>query len=110
MPFTAQVAVCIALLGYFWQRQAYLLRRNRQTWESLTIQLQRYPVESTNPWTRLQSARVAMEMADYAERNGDPDSAMPDRTQLATLRRDAMELRIASLKAVLGFAQLQPAN
>jgi hypothetical protein len=110
MLFAVQIAICIALLGYFWQRQAYLRRRNRQTWESLTAQLQRYPAESKNPWIRLQSARLAMEMADYAERNGDSDSAMLDRTQLISLRRNAMETRVASLMAVLGFAQPEPAN
>jgi hypothetical protein len=104
MLFTAQIAVYITLLGYFWQRQTYLRKRNRLTWESLTAQLQRYPAESTNPWTRLQSARVAMEMADYAERNGDFDSAIFDRTQLNFLRRNAMEMRVASFKAMLGLA------
>ena len=110
MFFTAQVAVCIVLLGYLWQRQAYLHRRNRQTWEFLTAQLQRHPSESDSPWARLQSARVAMEIADYAERNGDSDSAMPDRTQLISLRRNAMELRVASLRALLGIALPESAN
>jgi hypothetical protein len=110
MFFTAEVAVCIVLLVYFWQRQAYLHRRNRQTWEFLTAELQDHPAESRSPWIRLQSARVAMEMADYAERNGDPHSAIPDRTQLISLRRNAMEMRVASLKAMLGFALPEPAN
>ena len=51
-----------------------------------------------------------MEMADYAERNGDSDSAMPDPTQLISLRRNAMELRVASLRALLGIALPEPAN
>ena len=110
MFFTAQVAVCIVLLGYFWQLQAYLHRRNRRTWEFLTAQLHRYPGNSRSPWIRLQCARVTMEMADYAERNGDRDSAMPDRTQLISLRRNAMEMRFASLRALLGIALPQPAN
>jgi hypothetical protein len=110
MLFTVQIAVCIVLLGYFWQRQTYLHRRNRQTQESLTAQMQRYSVASKNPWIRLQSARVTMEMADYAERHGDSDSAMLDRTQLISLRRNAMEMRVASWKAMLGFAQPEPAN
>jgi hypothetical protein len=101
MFFTTQVAVCVVLMGYLWQRQAYLHRRNRQTWEFLTAELQQYPADARNPWTRLQSARVAMEMADYAERNGDPDSLT---SGLADLRRDAMESRVASFKAMLGSA------
>jgi len=104
MFFTTQVAVCMVLMGYFWQRQAYLHRRNRRTWESLTAQSQRYPGNSGSPWVRLQSARVAMEMADYAERNGDSDSEIPGRTQLADIRRNAMEMRMASFKAMLGRA------
>jgi hypothetical protein len=110
MLFIAQLAVCIALLGYFGQRQAYLRRRNRQTWGSLTAQLQRYSAESKNPWTRLQNARVVMEMADYAERNGDSNLEIIAPMQLAALRRSAIEMRLASLKALLGFVQPQPAN
>jgi hypothetical protein len=45
-----------------------------------------------------------MEMADYAERNGDSDSEIPGRTQLADIRRNAMEMRMASFKAMLGRA------
>lgn len=51
-----------------------------------------------------------MEMADYAERNGDSDSAMTDRMQLISLRRNAMEMRVASLRALLGIALPEPAN
>jgi hypothetical protein len=110
MLFGLQAALIVAMLGYFLQRKIYLRRRNRQSWVALTAQYQRYPGDSANPRIRFQHARVSMEMADYAERNGDLDAAMPDRKQLASLRRNAMEQRIASLRSILGIATPETAN
>lgn len=105
-----QIALLTAMLAYLGQRQAYLRRRNRQTWNSLWAQAQRFPSDSANPWTRLRSARVAMEMADYAERNSGSNSQALERKELESLRRDAMAMRLASLRAIVGFATPEAAK
>jgi len=51
-------------------------------------------------WTMYENASVMLEMADYAARNSDT----VDRELLATLRRDAMQIRICVLSALAKYA------
>jgi hypothetical protein len=51
-------------------------------------------------WTMYENARVMLEMADYAARNG--DSVDPE--LLATLRSDAMQIRVCVLSALAKYA------
>ena len=51
-------------------------------------------------WTMYENARVMLEMADYAARNSDS----VDRELLATLRSDAMRIRVCVLTALAKYA------
>ena len=106
MLFTLQLALLVAMIGYLWQRLVYLRRRNRHSWDALLLQMQLYPRDSANPWTRMQYARVSMEMADYAERHDRTGAGLIDPILLASMRREAMEIRLASLRAMIGITQL----
>ncbi|MDR3734050.1 MAG: hypothetical protein P4L10_00770, partial [Acidobacteriaceae bacterium] len=51
-------------------------------------------------WTMFENARVMLEMADYAARNGDK----VDPELLASLRSDAMQIRVCVLSALVKYA------
>ena len=57
-------------------------------------------------WTMFQNARVMLEMADYAARNGDGVDAL----LLATLRSDAMHIRLCVLLALGQYVFPRPAK
>jgi hypothetical protein len=106
MAFSIQIAVLIAILGYLVQCCAYMHRRSLQDWEHLHGDFAAEPMSNAlnrpaqnfpDAWMRFRSARVALEMTDYAERNCSSGSISIERVQLASLRRDAMQVRIASL-------------
>jgi hypothetical protein len=122
MAVLVQVAVCGALLAYLWQCRAYMHRRNRATWESLVSQLHFFSATddhlpstkaealleaaaengqtSCDPrslWMHFNHARVVLETADFAERNGVPGLNFIDPALLASVRRDAMQIRISAL-------------
>ena len=122
MALLVQVVVCGALLAYLVQCRAYMHRRNRATWESLAGQLHSFsaaggPIPSTsaealleaaeesrqtshdphNLWMLFNRARVMLEMADFAERNDAPGPNLIDPILLASVRRDAMQIRISAL-------------
>ena len=122
MSLFIQVAVWGAMLAYLWQRLAYMRRRNHATWESLASQLhfasavgndipsikaaaltaamEEIGKKSRNPrilWMHFNDARVMLEMADYAERNSISGPASIDDALLASMRRDAMQIRISAL-------------
>jgi hypothetical protein len=128
MALFIQVAVWGAMLAYLWQCRAYMHRRNRADWASLAAQLgyastsgnaslgidvlaaaneeiQSKSLGRRGAWMRFNNARVVLEMADYAERNNAPSPASIDLTllisQLTFVRRDAMQLRIAALVALV---------
>jgi hypothetical protein len=114
-----------ALAVYLGSRRANSRRRNAQTWDSLVGQLRldwsasglsRNEGIKTTPqdaWQRMegpkglcvmfQNARVMLEMADYAARNGDA----VDRKLLETLRSDAMHIRVYVLRALGQYAFTQ---
>jgi len=121
MTLFLQVAVWGALLAYLWRCRAYMYRRSRANWADLIAQLASpsmlegdmecgiaglSPLNHATPmntpgrraaWQRFKDARIAMEMADYAERNS---VASMDRTTLASIRKDAMQTRISSLEVL----------
>ena len=122
MALLVQVAVCGALLAYLVQCRAYMGRRNRATWESLSDQLQPFSATggrlpstraealfesaeeirqtSRDPrslWIHFNRARVVLEMADFAERNSTPGPDFIDPVLLARVRRNAMQIRISAL-------------
>ena len=122
MSLFIQVAIWGAILAYLWQRLAYMSRRNHATWESLASQLhfasavdnsipstktavlsaatEEIGKNSRNPrilWMHFNDARVMLEMADYAERNSISGLASIDLALLASMRRDAMQIRLSAL-------------
>jgi hypothetical protein len=92
MLWYAQIAALVVITAYLCQRQIYLSRRNQHTSASLIANMRRSPVDAESLWSRLQDARMVMEMVDFAESHG--DSTKFDPTQLIALRRDAMEYRL----------------
>jgi hypothetical protein len=116
----AAAAVCL------YQFLASIRRRNAQSWDSLVARLrldestQRLGDQSVwngdlqvtpqekwqlirgahGLWTMYENARVMMEMAEYAARNADT----VDSELLATLRSDAMQIRVCVLTALARYA------
>lgn len=101
-------------------------RRNAQTWDSLLAQLrpdwsaremsarflwdEKIDATADDAWRRMegpkglwvmhQNARVLIEMADYAVKN----STGVDPVLIATLRSDAMQIRLCVLMALVQYA------
>lgn len=121
-PIFFAVAVAMFLL----RARAEARRRSAQTWEQLVARFQPgwNPVrlgrcldaQDTTPeerWERLrgarglyvmyQNAKVMLDMADYAARNG---SAI-DRGMLAELRSDALQIRVSVIIALTQYAMYQ---
>ncbi len=124
-----QAAVVTALIAYLHHWVVRARRRNRQTWGSLMARLRPdwNSRELTDPtlwadaltatpeqkWQRIEGARglcamfqnagVMLEMADYAARNSD----MIDPALLASLRSDAMQIRVSVLEALARYAFCQ---
>jgi len=120
------VVLVAAYLGY-WRLNAR--RRNAQTWDSLMARLRpdwsarelsdqflwKEGLTSTpeDTWTRMQgphglwvmyqNAKTMLDMADYADRNCEN----VDRVLLATLRSDAMQIRLCVLMALAQYAFTQ---
>jgi hypothetical protein len=120
-----QIAVVICLGFYFCRWRSSVRRRNEQSWDSLLARLrpdwsardlsdQFLWKEGLNAtpedawqrmegpkglWVMYQNARVMLEMADYAFRNGNS----VDRLLLETLRSDAMQIRLCVLTALAQY-------
>ena len=121
------IIVAIAIVAMYLARwRAGVRRRSAQSWDSLLSQLRTdwsarelsdhflskeglnaTPEETWQRiqgpyglWVMYQNARVMLEMADYAARNSDS----VDRELLATLRSDAMQIRISVLMALARYA------
>ena len=119
----AAIAIAAVCLHGF---RAGMRRRNAQSWDSLVARLRLdcstrsladqsiwsgnlnvTPEEkwqlicgAQGLWTMYENARVMLEMADYAARNSDT----VDRELLATLRSDAMQIRVCVLSALTKYA------
>lgn len=124
-----QILAFAALVAWFLRWRSAVRRRNAQSWESLVARLRSdwsardlsdnflwkdgLNATAEDAWTRMDGARglwamfqnaaVMMEMADFAARNY-PEA---DRVLLATLRSDAMQIRLCVLMglAQYGFTQ-----
>src|ERR1700743_1773667 len=124
-----QVLIFAALVTWFVRWRVAVKRRGRQTWDSLLSRLRvdwsarelsdnflwKEGLNATpdDAWTRMegprglwaiyQNAGVMMEMADYAARNCQD----VDRVLVATLRSDAMQIRLCVLMgpAQYGFEE-----
>lgn len=127
MEMLLEVAVLGSVIVYFFQRRSYLKRRNLQSWEILVSQLHFHatiPVagdfsqliewltNGTEPiwessrsfrslWKNFRTARILMEMADYAERNTAAGANAVNTAVLRSLRYDAMHVRVSSLGAAV---------
>jgi hypothetical protein len=125
MNLLFEFVVAGALAIYFLQRRSYLKQRNLQSWESLSEQLQTYtgiggsedffqlmedldsgtqslfesPGSFRSLWKNLQTARILMEMADYAERNAVRGSDIAGPVLVRSLRGDAMQVRVLTFAA-----------
>jgi hypothetical protein len=121
-----QIAVVVAVVGFFVHWRAAARRRNTQSWDSLLAKLrpdwsarelsdQFLWKEGLNAtpddawqrmegpkglWVMFQNARVMMEMADFAAKNS-PDV---DKVLLETLRSDAMQIRVCVLMGLAQYA------
>ena len=124
-----QIAAIALVALYLSHWRAGVSRRNQQSWESLLARLRSdwsarelsghflwqegVEIAPEEIWKRMegpkglwviyQNARVMLEMADYADRNGEG----VDRMVLETLRSDAMQIRLCVLMALgqYGFSQ-----
>jgi hypothetical protein len=124
-----QIAAIAGVALYLGHWRAGIRRRNAQTWKSLLARLRpdwsarelsshflwQEGLDATpeDAWQRMegpkglwviyQNARVMLEMANYADRNGEG----VDRLLLETLRSDAMQIRLCVLMALVqyGFSQ-----
>lgn len=124
-----QVALLTILALYLVRWREIARRKSAQSWDSLIARIrpdwsarelsEHYlwreginvsPEEAWNRirgvhglWAMYQNARVMLEMADYAARNC--ESA--DRDLLATLRSDALQIRVCVLTALVQYACTQ---
>ena len=124
-----QVVLFAAVVGFFLRWRAGVRRRNTQSWDSLIARLRpewsarelsdqflwkdELNATPNDAWQRMegpkglwvmfQNAKVMLEMADFAARNG----ADVDKVLLETLRSDAMQIRVCVLMglAQYGFSQ-----
>jgi hypothetical protein len=114
-----QVAAVVPVAAYLGYLRTKMRRRNTQTWESLIARLKpgwsgrqlsehflwKEGLSSTPDetwehiqgtrglWAMLNNAGIMLEMADFAARH----SETADPTLLATLRTDAMQIRLCTL-------------
>lgn len=128
LPFL-QVALLALLAVYLIRWRQSTRRKATQSWESLIARLrpdwsardlsdhflwrEGINVTPEETWTRIrgahglwamyQNAKIMLEMADYAGRNCEP----VNRELLATLRSDAMQIRVCVLSALVQYACTQ---
>ena len=121
-----QIAAVIGAVIYLDRWRAGVRRRNAQSWDSLLARLRpdwsarelsdlslsnervnatpeekwRHVHGAYGLWAMYENARVMLEMADYAARNSDT----VDRALLATLRSDALQIRMSVLSALAKYA------
>jgi len=121
-----QTTAVMAVASYLHHWRAGVRRRNSQTWGSLmarlrpdwnsrelndpTLWAQAVAASPEEKWQRIDGARglvamyqnasVMLDMADYAARNSDT----ADRELVATLRSDAMQIRVSVLVALARYA------
>jgi hypothetical protein len=120
-----QTTAIMAAAAYLHHWIAGVRRRNRQTWGSLmarlrpdwnsrelsdpTLWAEAHKATPEEKWQRIEGAKglvamfqnssVMLEMADYAARNSDA----VDSELLASLRSDAMQIRVSVLEALASY-------
>jgi len=124
-----QIAVLAAVALYFVYLRGRMRRRNAQSWDSLLARLRpdwsarelsdnflwKEGINATPEdawrrmegpkglWVMFQNAGVMLEMADFAVKNG----GAVDPVIIATLRSDAMQIRLCVLMAIGQYAFTQ---
>jgi hypothetical protein len=100
-----QAAIVVVLTGYLLWVCQYMHWRNQQGWDALATQAR--PVDEAESPKGLnglrlmfQNARVLMEMADFAERNGVLVLVPADLQSIQELRRNAMQARLDVLRSL----------
>jgi len=114
--FPIVIAAAAAIILFRWAKQ--VRHRNEQSWDSLVARLQpardlRELTEIATPeerwqqvagaqglWAMYQNAKVMLDMADYAACH----SESVDRELLATLRSDALQIRLLVIGALTQYA------
>ena len=124
-----QIAILIGIALYFYVWRSRMRRRNAQSWDALLARLRpdwsarelsanflwKEGIDATPEdawrkmegprglWVMFQNAGVMLEMADFAAKNG----SNLDPVVVATLRSDAMQIRLCVLMAIgqYGFTQ-----
>jgi hypothetical protein len=125
LPLIQILAIAIAAICFSSWRSA-MSRRNEQSWEAIVARMRPDPMAqslgdesiwngsmrvtpeekwhlmrgATGLWTICENARVMLEMADYAARNG----SSVDLELLAALRSDAMQIRVCVITALAKYA------
>lgn len=121
-----EIGIVVAMAFYLQQSAAGVRRRQEQAWDRLVAQLKPdcitpgwsyqsllnddqdatpeekwRSIQSANGlWAMYENARVMLDMADYAELNGDA----VDPELLEALRIDAMQIRVCALAALTKYA------
>lgn len=124
-----QIAAIAAVAVYLGRWRAGVRRRNTQSWESLLVRLrpdwsarelsdhflwkEGLNASPEDAWKRMegphglwvmyQNAKVMLEMADFASRS----CSSVNKELLATLRSDAMQIRVCVLMALTQYAFTQ---
>lgn len=86
----------IALAMSYWFAELHM--RNRRSWEAIAIQLQP-SMETESPRRLFRRAAVMIQAADYVEWR----TNCSDRKLLEGFRHEALALRVASARAILGM-------
>jgi hypothetical protein len=126
MSVLLQIAWTGILSLYLLQSRAYFRERNLKSWEGIAGQIHfdsndqrrddmsfwakflgttedRIHGHSRNfgrLWSLFRDARIVLEMTDYAERNGELGPAAVERAAIASLRKDAMRIRIFTVRTL----------
>jgi hypothetical protein len=130
MSLLWQMMLAGILVAYLWQCRRSMRQRNLRSWESLldrlrcypnafgsddrstlagqlaaiTGQLRQRPHNVSILWAYFRCSGIAMELIDHAERNRAPRNLSIDPAQLASMRRDAIEIRISALASLAARA------
>jgi hypothetical protein len=92
-----QYALVTAIATYLWLCQSGMRRRNRESWQNLSEQLELWSPERATPWSRFQRARVVLEMTDYLCSQNSQECDLQHLEAIAEIRKHAMEDRLAAL-------------
>jgi hypothetical protein len=136
MSLLWQMMLAGILVAYLWQCQRSMRQRNLRSWESLLDRFHSYPdifaLEDRSTlverlaaitgqlrqrprtlgilWALFRCSGIALELIDHAERNIAPGYLSVDPTQLTSMRRDAMQIRVSALVSLAAWALLWPTN